>query len=177
MEQQQFVLQAPEVLEYNDDGTAYIPIWAVENDLDTLTGYDWSRNHHHYSFDTDSTGLNWLSTSLELHIAYMGRSKTLLCGSRICISSYQDNSNLIQTGIAEATKAGVKVLGIRFGKELNERTVLKTSAPKKKVPIKRKPDAKVMKVYTEAVMKNNVTEQERLLSMYDIKTEKDYAKS
>lgn len=168
-----FFNSEPENLEQNDDGSVYIPIWQVENDLNHVTHSQWGRFNHKYSFHVDINGIEWLATSHELEVNYAGTKRILLCSSFISPLDYKGTKNFIHTGIAEATKAGVKVLGKRFGRELNERTALKVKI--KKEPIKARPDSKVMTAYLKAVAEKDVQTTERLLNRYDIKTEKDYA--
>lgn len=171
----QFFASDPQNLEQNDDGSSYIPIWQVEKDLNEVTEGNWSRYDHKYSFHPDKEGNEWLSTSHLLEVNYSGMKRILLCSSLINPMEYPGNSNLLQTGIAEATKAGVKVLGKRFGSELNERVLPKQK--KKKEPIKARPDKAIMTAYTNAIMQNDTAKIEQLLSRYDIKTDADYAKS
>lgn len=171
----EFLTKDPENLEQNDDGSVYIPIWQVEKDLDTISDGRWSRKNHKYSFHPISDASRILATSHELIIQYGGVERILLCSSLIDPVDYPGVKNLLQTGIAEATKAGVKILGKRFGGELNDRTVPKKV--KNKLPVKVKPDKAVLTAYTKAVMDNDTKKIEQLLTRYDIKTEKDYAKS
>lgn len=160
-------------IEKNEDGSLFIPIRIIEELLDSVSEKTWDRVNHKYSFHIDAAGDQSLATSFELKLIAFGGERTLLCSSFIRLKDYENNSNILQTGIAEATKAGVKVLGKRFGKDLNHSIQNK----KEKVPIKRKPDAKVMSAYMNAIMNNHNEEITRLLSMYDIKTENNYAKS
>lgn len=169
----EFLNSDPENIEQNDDGSVYIPIWQVENDLNYISHGKWGRFSHKYSFHIDHNGVEWLATSHELDVNYNGVKRILLCSSFISPLDYKETKNFIHTGIAEATKAGVKVLGKRFGRELNERTVLKPKT--KKEPIKARPDNKVMAAYLKAVAEKDTPTIERLLKRYDIKTEKDYA--
>ena len=169
----EFLSSEPINVEQNDNGSLFIPIWQVEKDLDAFTENNWSRFNHRYSFQTDHTGVEWVVTSHELEIYYGGLKRILLCSSIINPQEYIGNSNIIHTGISEATKAGVKVLGKRFGSELNDRVAPKK---KKKEPIKARPDATVMKAYVKACMDNDKGKINQLLSRYDIKTDEDYAK-
>lgn len=169
----QFLQKDPVNIEENNDKSQYIPIWQVERDLDYLSNGNWSRFDHKYSFHADHEGTEWLATSHLLKISYVGMERILVCSSFINPNEY-GISNILQTGIAEATKAGVKVLGKRFGIELNERTM-----PKKPPKVKRKatPDKAIMSAYTKAIMDNDTEKQAQLLEIYDIKIDKDYAKS
>lgn len=169
-----FLATDPINIEKNDDGSEYIPIWQVENDLDTLCGKNWSRYDHKYSLHTDHSGYEWLATSLLLEINVVGVKRILVCSSFISAEHYAGNTNLLQTGVAEATKAGVKVLGKRFGKELNDRFV--PNVKKIKPPIKARPDSAVINAYHKAIFEKDTAKIEQLLSRYDIKTEGDYAK-
>lgn len=173
-----FLSSDPINLEQNDDGSSYIPIWQVENDLNDLCKCNWGRFEHKYSFHANHSGEEWLSTSHLLEVNYSGMKRILLCSSLINPKEYPGNSNLLQTGIAEATKAGVKVLGKRFGKELNDRVISKAATkPNRKPPIKARPDNTVMSAYIKAVSEKDTKKIEQLLARYDIKTEVDYAKS
>lgn len=171
----QFLQKDPVNIEENADKSQYIPIWQVERDLNYLSDSNWSRFDHKYSFHADHEGTEWLATSHLLKISYGGMERILVCSSFINPNEY-GISNILQTGVAEATKAGVKVLGKRFGIELNERT-----APKKTAPAKEKkkaaPDKTIMAAYTKAIMENDTVKIEQLLSIYDIKIGEDYAKS
>lgn len=163
----------PLVIEQNDDGSLYIPIWQVEKDLDFISNSNWSRAKHQYAFHADHSGEEWLSTSCEVMLTYSGMERILLCSSIISPKQYPMNQNILQTGIAEATKAGVKILGRRFGNELNARNIPKTK--KVKDPIKSRPDNKVMSAYLKAIAEKDETTIERLLKRYDIKTEISHA--
>lgn len=162
-----------ELLDDTDPKSAYMPIWVIETLLDRLTMGNWNRLNHKYSFHPDTMGVEWLATSHELELLYDGVRRVLICTSFINPNQFLDTRNLMQTGIAEATKAGVKVLGSRFGKGLNDRMVLKTKPKRQKIKVT--PDAKVMKAYMEAVAENDTEKINNLLSHYDIKTDKDHA--
>lgn len=153
------------------DGALFIPIWVVESLLDELSGCNWNRYEHKYSLHPDSNGVEWLATSHLLDVFYGDGKRTLLCSSFINPQQYPDAKNLLQTGIAEATKAGVKVLGVRFGKSLNERTTFKKK--KAKVPIKRTPDKKVLQAYADAIQREDEETISKIESMYNIKTQQD----
>lgn len=102
----------------------YLDITVVERLLDDYCkamSCCWSRKTHHYSFHTIG-GEAWLATSLEIHFNHRD-AHVILCGSFIRLADYPYNRNMVQTGISEATKAGVKILGNRFGKSLNDRGV------------------------------------------------------
>lgn len=158
--------EEPTEIEWTDDlkPAAYIPIWAVENYLDILSDSSWERYDHKYVW-REMFNTTMLSTSHLLKV----RNRVLLCSSIIDPAKYQDSGNLLQTGIAEATKAGVKVLGRKFGRFLNERNVLKPKPDR----VKRKaaPDAQIMKAYLKAMHDNDIKTIERLVGIYDIKTE------
>ncbi len=162
-----------ELLDETDSKSAYQPIWVIETLLDRLTSNNWNRLNHKYSFHPDSMGVEWLATSHEIELFYEGTRRVLICSSFINPNQYLDTRNLLQTGIAEATKAGVKILGSRFGKGLNDRMVLKTKPKRTKVKVT--PDAKVMQAYINAVALQDKETIEKLLSHYDIKTEQDAA--
>jgi len=140
----------------NTVSVAYQPIWVIE---DLLNSYckkmerdHWDRSKHHYSF-VEIGNFVYLATSHEILI--LGRS--ILCSSCIKISDYPNNTNYLQTGIAEATKAGVKVLGNRFGASLNDRKALKSNnvpdgnGSTANIRPKATPDADVRKHYAEAI--------------------------
>lgn len=162
-------------LEHKDSSPdiVYQPIWVIEKLLDEMTQNNWSRTDHKYSFHSDKEGVEWLATSHTLNFCNdAGEQRVLLCSSFINPMEYQETSNLLHTGIAEATKAGVKVLGDRFGKSLNSRTILK----EKKTPVKSKavPDARILKAYHKAITDNDQETIDRLVKIYDIK-EKEVA--
>lgn len=159
-------------LEYNDDGSAYIPIWKVETWLDELTAGTWGRSNHKYSIHPGHSN-EWLATSHELKLSYAGVDRILLCSSFIDPIQYPGARNLLQTGIAEATKAGVKILGSRFGKNLNDRTIIKAKTTKER--IRKKPDATVMKAYMAAFGKQDMETMKRLVEVYDINTSEIHA--
>jgi isopropylmalate/homocitrate/citramalate synthase len=172
---QEFLNKEPVNVEENADKSQYIPIWQVERDLDMITMCNWSRYDHKYSFHADNEGTEWLATSHLLRLNYGIVERILVCSSFINPTEY-GITNILQTGIAEATKAGVKVLGKRFGIELNDRTVPKGTAKVRKQH-KAKPDKSIMDAYLKAVMENDTLKQAQLLAIYDIKTSEDYAKS
>lgn len=148
------------------DGALFIPIWAVEGDLLSLCGHNWSRYDHKYSFYNDHNGDLWLATSIITEVNYEEIKRTLACSSFIRQLDYPDGKNFLQTGISEATKAGVKVLGPRFGYSLNDRSV-----PKKKTKerVKAAPDNQIMKAYRKAVYDQDEKTIKRLTTIYDIK--------
>lgn len=158
-----------ELLDDKDTMSAYIPIWIIESLLDYLSFNKWDRRNHKYSFHPDHSGGEWLATSIELEITYAGMTRTLICSSFINTSSYPENKNILQTGIAEATKSGVKILGRRFGKCLNERAVMKKKVAR--VAIKVKPDSKVMATYLNAIQNKDTEKIATILKIYDIKTD------
>lgn len=166
------------MLEQNEkDGSDYIPIWMIETLLNeysnlmvtdmTDTVLPWSRYNHKYAFH-EVAGFEWLSTSLELKVG----NRILLCGSMIKLLDYPDNSNWIATGIAEATKAGVKVLGNKFGKSLNARTVLKNkNGTQQKTSHKMKPDAEIRKKHLQAIIAKDEVTIMKLEAAYDLNIE------
>lgn len=159
-------------LEYNEDGSAYIPIWKIEDYLDKLCEGKWSRPGHKYSFHT-ILSTEWLATSHDLEVNYAGMKRILLCSSFINTLDYSDSKNILQAGVAEATKAGCKVLGARFGKNLNDRNILKPKIVKERA--KAKPDDSILKAYWAAFNKNDMSTMKRLTTIYDIKTEEIHA--
>lgn len=161
--------EEPTEIEWTDDlkPAAYIPIWAVENYLDILSDSSWERYDHKFVW-REMFNTIMLSTSHLLKV----RNRVLLCSSIIDPAQYNGSGNLLHTGIAEATKAGVKVLGRKFGRFLNERDILK----EKPVRVKRKaaPDAQIMKAYLNAIKEKDTKTVERLTDIYDIKIEANY---
>ncbi len=161
-------LQLPvpkEEIELNDDGSEFQPIWVIEKLLDELCNYNWSRHSHRYSLHEIGNSF-WLATSIITEIKYNLPPGTvrrnLACSSFLDLSQYTNNSNILQTGIAEATKAGVKVLGSRFGYSLNQRTAKKIRE-KTKMP----PDKKIKEQYARYVSEKNESKVKLLESIYD----------
>jgi hypothetical protein len=150
------------------DGALYVPIWQVEADLNELCENNWSRHNHKYSLHTDHDGDVWVATSVITEVNYGELRRLLICSSYIRAAEYPDSKNILQTGIAEATKAGVKVLGNRFGYALNDRTVLKEKPAKQR--IKPKPDAQILKAYNKALIEKDSQTISRLTTIYDINT-------
>jgi hypothetical protein len=109
----QFCNSEPSVVFKNEQGAEYIPIWAIEDDLDTLDE-SWHKREHKWEYSKCG---NYLSTSIV--VVVFGRT---LCGaSYIRITDYPSEQNIMAVGISEAIKNAVKVLGKRFGRELNDR--------------------------------------------------------
>jgi hypothetical protein len=169
---QEWLNSDPPIIE-EKDGALFVPGWAVEADLNLLCEYNWNRHNHKYSFHVDHNGDEWVATSvlLELHYFISGITvKRILAGSSfIKIADYPESKNILQTGITEATKAGTKVLGNRFGYSLNNRTVIKEKQKKERV--KSAPDPQIMKAYLKAVHEKDEATIKRLTTIYDIKTE------
>lgn len=149
-------------IEKNDDGSEFQPIWVIESLLDELCNYNWSRHSHRYSLHETHNNW-WLATSIVTELKYNGIRRNLVCGSFINMNDYPGNSNMLQTGIAEATKAGVKVLGSRFGYSLNNRT----SSVKLKKPVKMSPDKKIRLDYANAVNAGDTEKINMYESIYD----------
>jgi hypothetical protein len=152
----------PEEIELNDDGSEFQPIWVIESLLDELCNSNWSRHSHRYSFH-EMYNTFWLATSIVTEVKYTGTRRNLACSSYINLLDYSGNSNILQTGIAEATKAGVKILGSRFGYSLNKRT----TSPKKRAAVKMPPDKKIRLAYAEAVSHQEQDKIKMLESIYD----------
>lgn len=154
------------------DGGLFQDIRVIESLLDAYTCRKWSRANHRYEFHEGA-----LSTSFELILPDEDdtrRTRVILCASLIDLADYDGNPNLLMTGISEATKAGVKILGRRFGKDLNEergvgRKIDNTiAAPKKKrEAVKMMPDAKIKKELAMAVASGNRDKVAKLKDMYD----------
>ena len=171
------------------DGGLFQDIRVIESLLDAYTGKNWNRLKHQYSFhltpsiSPDDPGQYLLATSCELIIPgvdHGDRDRVILCTSCIDVAQYPNQPNILMTGLSEATKAGVKVLGRRFGKDLNEergagRRESTSDNGRKRAPVKMKPDAKIMKEYLNAVSTGNKEKVSKLKEIYDIKTEEDYA--
>jgi hypothetical protein len=166
----------PDMIEQNPDGSDYLPIWVVENLLEELyenKATEWDRKNHQYMVH-EINGFLYLSTSFELFLKngiHPEFNRTILCGSMIKLLDYPDNSNWIATGIAEATKAGVKVLGNKFGKSLNARTVLKNKngSDKKRNTELLKPDKEIRLQHGRALLENDTDAIQKLEKIYDFK--------
>jgi hypothetical protein len=148
---------------------AYQPIWVIEFLLNQLSENTWERYDHKYSFHTDREGFEWLATShlLKVQLGKTEVSRVLVCSSFIRLIDYGGNSNILQTGIAEATKAGCKVLGCRFGNTLNNRAEIKVKSVKERV--KPKPDAKILMQYNQAKEFKQTDIINKIEEIYDVK--------
>lgn len=160
----------PAITEQNEDGSLYVPIWAIESDLNELCKtkdgvYEWSRHNHKWLVHVDHNGEEWLATSILVELNYEGIKRLLSGSSFISPSQYPDSKNFLQTGISEATKAATKVLGNRFGYSLNDRTVIKKTSKERK---KAKPDEQILKAYHKAKSDGDSETISRLSNVYDI---------
>lgn len=161
------------------EGGLFQDIRVVENLLDAYTSKSWGRKNHNYEFHTitvDGHTETYLSTSIEIHLGCED-GRVLIGGSMLKLTDYAENPNIVMTGVSEATKAAVKVLGRRFGKDLNEEsgagrrpeTNRKTTV--KRAPVLMKPDKKIMNEYLQAVCAGDKQKIEKMKSIYDIKVE------
>jgi hypothetical protein len=150
------------------NGAQYQPIWVIENLLDELTSATWNRCNHKFEVKEFGDDVHIL-TSIEVHVNYGGYSRVLIGGSSISGKDYPDNPNPAQVGIAEATKAAVKVLGRRFGRYLNDRDVNKETGKRtEKKAVKIFADVGIMLEYTRAIQENDIEKINNLQAAYDL---------
>lgn len=157
------------ILKSNEDGSRFIPINFLEDELDKL---DWStRNFNHFVFKGGYADLI-ISASLELVVNVNGKERSFIGAASFPLKSIDPNPHFLATIKSECIKNAATDIGVLYGRHLNDE-VLKNIELNKSVQEKpkAKPDSKIMKQFLKAVEDGDTTTQMMLSNVYEIKTE------
>lgn len=157
------------ILKANEDGSRFIPINFLEDELDKL---NWStRNFHHTIFKNGYADLV-VSASLELVITHNDTERSFVGAANFSLKSIGDNPHFLATVKSECIKNAATDIGVLYGRHLNDE-VLKNQELTKPVidKPKSKPDSKIMKQFLKAVEDGDTATQTMLSNIYEIKTD------
>lgn len=143
-------------IDYNDDGSEFIPIPIVEG---LLSKVDVCWGTENFKFRIFSIGeRTFASGSLELVLMFFGRLRRVVGAATIEIISGDNVEAIIKS---ESIKNSSKVLGKRFGRDLNGRgdmlirqspsPTIKKNGKQKPPAVKKDPDEKMQAQYNKAV--------------------------
>lgn len=172
--------EEPEIIDYNLDGSTFIPILIVERQLTELDPHWSTENFKFRTFIVNDKV--YVSSSIELVVTYAGTTRRLVGASTYEFKSDENLEygsatleNAEPTSLSESLKNGVKRLGKRFGSELNDRVTDVIRNGKKKPArsiensVKNDADEKIMEMYKEAVANGNTQITTMLERRYNIK--------
>lgn len=162
------------ILKANEDGSRFIPINFLEDELDKL---NWStRNFHHMVFKNGYNDLT-VSASLELVIKQYDVAGDLIERSFVGAASFalrslEPNTHFLATVKSECIKNAASDIGVLYGRHLNDEVLknLELNKPQTEKP-KSKPDSKIMKQFLKAVEDGDTATQTMLSNIYEIKTQ------
>lgn len=162
-------------LDYNDDGSAFIPIRKVKLKLNSEWFTSWGVTEFEFKVFSIQ-GMSFCSASGILNVEYMKgcnrpekRSHTGGATFRLVLGS---NENFEATALAEVIKNAAKNLGPQFGFNLNqelkgEDVQQKQPAKKKKTAVKLQPDAAIIEKWDIAIATGNKADIKLLSSLYE----------
>ena len=154
-------------LKSNEDGSRFIPINILEDELDYL---DWgTRNFQHSVFKNGYSDLV-VAASLELVIKYGDKERSFVGAASFSLKSIEPNTHFLATAKSECIKNAATDIGVLFGRHLNDE-VLKNITMNKPTPIKTKADSKIMKQFLKAIEEGDTATQTMLSNIYEIKTD------
>ena len=157
------------ILKYNDDGSCFIPINTLEDELDKL---NWStRNFNHFIFKGGYADLV-VSASLELVINHNGIERCFVGAASFSLKSIDPNPHFLATVKSECIKNAATDIGCLYGRHMNDE-VLKNAALNngKTDKPKAKADSKIMKQFLKAIEDGDTATQVMLSNIYEIKTD------
>lgn len=156
----------PDIIDYNDDGSTFIPILVVERQLTELDQYWSTENFKFRTFIVNEKV--YVSSSIELVISYAGKTRRLVGASTYQFKPDENLEygsatleNAEPSSLSESIKNGVKKLGKRFGSELNDRVTDVIRNGKKKTPrniqnsVKMDADEGIKNMYEKAIADDN----------------------
>lgn len=157
----------PIEIDYNADGSEFIPIFYIEQKLTKLDPF-WGTENFKFQLLKSASGLMFADGSLELVVTYGGRTRKLVGSTTMLIPADTDfndplvNSNFAGTIKSIATSNACKPIGANFGQLLNDRGAItsptqKTQKNGKQKPpaVKMKPDEKIQSQYNKAYEQKN----------------------
>lgn len=182
MDWDKWLNEDPEFIDYNMDGSEFVPILILEKQLTVLDSH-WSTEN--FKFRTFSVlDKIYVSSSIELIVSYNGKTRKLVGASTF---EFKGNDHLEDTpttlesaepsSLSESTKNAAKKLGKRFGSQLNDRggdvirnTEKKTNKPVRDIKnaVKMDADQKIIETYKNAVKENNTVLSTMLENRYNI---------
>lgn len=157
------------ILKANEDGSRFIPINILEDELDKL---DWStKNFHHMIFKNGYADLV-VSASLELIIKHGNNERSFVGCANLSLNSIGNNPHFLATIKSECIKNAATDIGYLYGRHLNDE-VLKNTTLNNPTPTKpkSKPDSKIMQQFLKAVEEGDTATITMLSNIYEIKTE------
>lgn len=158
----------------NADGSRYIPIHLLEEELDWLK---FSTRNFSYQIFKDGYANVCVAASIELEIKYGGHddnlyTRTFVGACNFIINSIAPNPHFLATAKSECIKNAASDIGKYFGRGLNINITPQTENTEPPKP-KLKPDSKIMKQFLSAVEKKDQATITLLSNIYDIKTEEN----
>jgi hypothetical protein len=155
------------ILKANEDGSRFIPINFLEDELDKL---GWSTRNFHHSIFKDGYANLVIAASLELVITHDGNERSFVGAASFSLKSLEPNTHFLATAKSECIKNAASDIGVFYGRHLND-DVLKNIELNKVKPEKpkSKPDSKIMKQFLEAIEKGDTATQTMLSNIYEIK--------
>lgn len=174
--------EEPEFIDYNLDGSEFIPILFLEKQLTELDSHWGTEN---FKFRTFSVlDKIYISSSVELVISYNGKQRRLVGASTFQFKTADGIEEMPSTlesaepsSLSESLKNAAKKLGNRFGSQLNDRggDVIRNNGKKSNRPVrdpknsvKMDADEKIMEMYNNAVKDNNTAIVIMLETRYNI---------
>jgi len=119
--------EEPDIIEFLDNGAAFIPILSLEEMLDELDS--WSTQNFSYTLYKDSYGKHSVAASIELVIEYKKDGqpvkRTLVGAANFDVKSMYPNTHFLATIKSECIKNAASDIGIRFGRGINKDLVPK----------------------------------------------------
>lgn len=161
-----------EEIDYNDDGSEFIPIPIVEG---LLSKVDLCWGTENFKFRIFSIGeRTFASGSLELVLVFFGKIRRIVGAATFEIFG---GENVEAVCTSECTKNASKKLGRRFGKFLNGRgdmlvrqgasPTIKKNGKQKPPAVKMQPDKYIREAYAKAVANNDTNIISTLENAYD----------
>ncbi len=156
------------ILKANEDGSRFIPINFLEDELDKL---NWSTRNFHYLITKNGYADLVVSASLELVIQADGKERSFVGAANFSLNNTGNNPHFLATAKSECIKNAASDIGCLYGRHLNDE-VLKNQQLNKPVQDKpkAKPDSKIMKQFLKAVEDGDTATQTMLSNIYEIKT-------
>lgn len=157
------------ILKANDDGSRFIPINFLEDELDKL---EWStRNFNHFVFKAGYADLV-ISASIELVVNINDKERSFVGAASFSLKSIDPNPHFLATVKSECIKNAASDIGVLYGRHLNDEVLKNIEFNKPKLERKKsKPDSKIMKQFLKAVEDGDTATQTMLSNIYEIKTE------
>lgn len=160
----------PEEINFNADGSAFIPIETVETLLSEVDPY-WSDSAFRMKIFSIG-GRHWASSSITLHLTIDGKIVSRTGGATLEIT--EDATHVEAIMLSEAKKNAAKKYGNRLGANLNRNDSVdpevtsQVRAKKEKTPVKMPADEKVRERYRKAIELGDTVSIKLLYDIYDL---------